>query len=249
MHRLLPRFFVTISTAILAIVLTGFARTLYLRGLFGPPPIPVHLYVHGALLTAWFALVVTQTTLVRRRAVAAHRRLGLAGVGVGAALVVTSAIVTLRFAGRVMHAPTAADVSLSVAMGFGPDAPLVRLAAIALWGNLTSLAVFAVLLGGAVALRRRSHVHKRLMVAASLSILPPAIARIARWPGLGGDLGPLVPVVMLLLVSAMVGFDLYTRRRVHGATLVGVGLVALGFLASGFIAGSDIGQSVLGHLE
>jgi hypothetical protein len=74
------RFFVAMAAAILALVLVGFARTLDLRALFDVPPIPAYLYVHGALLTAWFALVVAQTALIRHASVATHRRLGVVGV-------------------------------------------------------------------------------------------------------------------------------------------------------------------------
>jgi uncharacterized membrane protein YozB (DUF420 family) len=242
------RFFVAMSAAILAIVLVGFAPTLYLRELLDVPPIPVYLYVHGALLTAWFVLVVAQTALIRRGAVATHRLLGAAAFFVGVAVVVVSAIVTFRLVGRILHTPAEPDVHLSVMMGLGADRPLIGLAAIALWGNLTSLLTFTVLLGCAVVMRNRGDVHKRLMMLASLSLLPPAIARISRWPGLGGDLGPCVPIVLLVLLSAMVCFDLYTRRNVHRATLVGGGLVVLGIVASTVVARSDFGLSVLRRL-
>ncbi len=242
------RFFVAISAAVLAVVLVGFAPTLYLRVLLDVPPIPVYLYVHGALLTAWFVLLVAQTALIRSGSVATHRRLGAAGVSVGAAVIVVSALVTLRLVDRIMHAPTQPDMNLSAIMGFGTERPLLGLAATALWGNLTSLVVFTLLLGCAVLMRNRGDVHKRLMILASLSILPPAIARISRWPGLGGDLGPFVPIVMLLLLSAMVSFDLYTRRRVHWATLVGGGFVTLGIVAGSVAARSDLGLWMLRRL-
>ncbi len=239
------RFFLAIAGAILAIVLVGFAPTLYLRALFDVPAIPGLLYLHGTLLTAWFALVVTQAALVRAGNVALHRRLGVAGVALGVALVIVSTVVTLRFVDRVLHAPTAMDSDLSVALGFGAQAPLLGIAATALWGNLTSLTMFSVLVCCAVLARRRGDVHKRLMVLASVSILAPAIARISRWPGLGGDLGPLVPSVFLSLLFAMVGFDLFARRRVHWVTVVGGGFVVLGIVGSTLVATSPFGLRVL----
>ncbi len=151
-------------------------------------------------------------------------------------------------ADRIIHTPTAVDIQLSVSTGFGRDTPLLGLGSTALWGNLTSLVIFSVLLGSAVLLRRRSDAHKRLMIFASLSILPPAIARISRWPGLGGDLGPLVPLVILLFLSVMVGFDLHTRRRVHRATVVGGGLLVLGIVTGGVMARSELGLWVLRRL-
>jgi hypothetical protein len=243
-----PPFFVAVSGALLAIVAVGFGPTLYLRVLFDVLPIPAYLYVHGALLTAWFALVVTQAALVHGRRVSTHRRLGWVGVCLGVAVVLASAVVTVRFAERIMRAPGPGDVNLSVMMGFGSQEPLVELAATALWGNLLSLATFTVLVGCAVLMRTRVDAHGRFMLLASLSILPPAVARVSRWPGLGGDLGPLVPIVMLLLLSSMVGFDLYRSRRVHWATLTGGGLIVLGIVAGTLLARSDLGVSVVRRL-
>jgi hypothetical protein len=53
------------STVTLVIVLAGFARTLYLRPVFQPQPIPAHLYVHGLVLTSWFVWLWVQTLLVQ----------------------------------------------------------------------------------------------------------------------------------------------------------------------------------------
>jgi hypothetical protein len=52
MKRRRSRFFVVMSIVLLLIVFTGFSRTFYLRAFFDVPPIPAHVYLHGALLTA-----------------------------------------------------------------------------------------------------------------------------------------------------------------------------------------------------
>ena len=46
------------------IVFAGFARTFYLKGLFGTPPLPNLLVFHGVVMTAWIALVIGQVALV-----------------------------------------------------------------------------------------------------------------------------------------------------------------------------------------
>lgn len=53
---------------------------LYPRALFDVPPTPVHLFVQGAVLTAWFILVVAQAALIRSGGVRMHRRMGSVGV-------------------------------------------------------------------------------------------------------------------------------------------------------------------------
>ncbi len=227
------------SVAILSIVLVGFAPTFYLRPLLVEPPIPFYVYVHGALLTAWFVLLLTQTSLIRVGRVENHRRLGVVGGVIGISVLIASLIVTLRFVSRVQHAGFELDTS-----GFGSGVPVPVLAATALWGNLASLVAFSGLLCCAVLLRNRPDTHKRLMVLASISILAPAIARISRWPGLGGDLGPLVPIVVFLLLATMAGFDLYALRHVHRATLVGGGFVVLSIIVGLTLAASDFGIAI-----
>jgi hypothetical protein len=84
------RFFVGMSIVLLLIVLVGFSRTFYLRAFFDVPPIPPHVYVHGAILTAWFALFCLQTSLVAGGRSDLHQRLGVVGVGLGIAVIVAT---------------------------------------------------------------------------------------------------------------------------------------------------------------
>jgi hypothetical protein len=48
----------------------GFARTYYLKGLFGTPALPgLLVHLHGIVMTSWVVLFVTQVWLVAARAV------------------------------------------------------------------------------------------------------------------------------------------------------------------------------------
>ncbi len=77
-HR--SRYFQTMSLVLFAFVLLGFARTLFLRPLFHVPPMAGwYLYLHGAVLTSWFAAFVAQTSLVAARRTDLHRRLEIVG--------------------------------------------------------------------------------------------------------------------------------------------------------------------------
>jgi hypothetical protein len=50
------------------VVLLGFARTYYLKGLFATPAIPNRLvHIHGIVMTSWVLLFVVQVGLVARR--------------------------------------------------------------------------------------------------------------------------------------------------------------------------------------
>jgi hypothetical protein len=86
----------------------------------------------------------------------------------------------------------------------------------------------------------------RLMLIATLTILGPAAARIGSW---GGLFVPLTRTAVLGLVAALIVHDLWTRRRVHIATILGLMLligVNIAFAASG--VGPAIVAYRLAHL-
>ncbi|HEX4912867.1 MAG TPA: hypothetical protein VFV51_02865, partial [Vicinamibacterales bacterium] len=76
-----------------ALTLVGFGPTFYFRWWFGPTTtvtgvtaLSPFTYFHGALFTAWVALFIVQTSLIAARRVAVHRRLGVAGAVLAAAM-------------------------------------------------------------------------------------------------------------------------------------------------------------------
>src|SRR5678815_4136309 len=86
---------------------SGFARTYYLRLVSGGPtatlsggPFTTAFHVHGALFTAWVLLFIVQTALISSRRVAVHRRLGIAGAVLAAAMVAAGALVAVSAAAR-----------------------------------------------------------------------------------------------------------------------------------------------------
>lgn len=237
-------FFFTLSVAILLIVLIGFAPTLYLRPLFAVPAIPGYVYLHGAVLTSWFVWFVVQTSLIRTGGIAQHRRLGVVGAVLGLVVIVASLIVTVGVVSRMTGAGLDLDADMS-ALGVGTGAPIVAFLSMAVWGNAASVLTFAVLLGAAILLRRRSETHKRLMLLASLSIVAPAIARISRWPGLGGDMGPFVPIVLAFLLAALLAYDFASTGRIHRATLTGGSFAIITAGIGQTIGASAFGQTIV----
>src|ERR1041384_3651865 len=96
------RFFAGMSAVTLFIVLSGFARTLYLRPVFQPVPIPRYLFLHGIVLTSWFVWFFIQTVLIQSRQVALHRRLGVVGAVLAVAVPFAGLLATSRVVGRVV---------------------------------------------------------------------------------------------------------------------------------------------------
>jgi hypothetical protein len=211
-------FHVTLAVAITGAVVLGFARTFFLRSWFpewaqvhgAPEPI---FYVHGALFTGWFVLLMVQPLLVARRRIDLHRKLGWAGAVVAVAMVVIGTYASLIAARR----PT----------GF-IDIPMPPLQFLVV--PLSLIALFAIFVGLAIANRKRPQHHKRYMLLASIALIE---AGVGRWPFAIMEASPLPGYSMIqlgvdLFLVPMVLWDLATRGRVHPVTLWGgVALVAM----------------------
>ncbi len=205
-------FYTTMAVTMAATVFVGFSPSYYLR-LFdtGPQttvsggPFTTLVHLHGAIFTAWVLLFVLQTALVASRRVATHRRLGVAGVVLAAAMVVVGTSTALATAAR-GGAPVGID-------------PIAFLAI-----PLTDMVLFAGFVTSAVILRRNREAHKRLMLLAYASIL---VAAVARMPGVL-PLGPLgfFALTFLFIVAGVI-YDWLSRGRVHRVYLIGGAIFAI----------------------
>jgi hypothetical protein len=223
-------FFAVAHTALLAIVLVGFAPTFYLRAFFDTPPIPVVLYVHGAILTLWFSLTVVQGWLARAGRgtpdlMRWHRILGYSGALFAAIVVVSGLGATARMAGR-LSSPT------------DPENVIV-------WGNYFTLVVFGTFVAFAVLLRKRPEAHRRLTLFASISIIGAALARFPLWPTFASGIDAARNFAiggLLVMLAAVIAHDIVTRRKPHPVTWIGAlaifasiaAAVALGLSQTGF---------------
>lgn len=183
------------------IVLAGFARTYYLKGLFSTPPIPSRfVHFHGIVMTAWVALFIVQVSLVAKRRTKTHQRLGVLGAVLAALVVVVGTLTALYAAAR----------------GHTPGPPALQFLVV----PLGDMVVFGILVGAALYYRRRLDVHKRLMLLAAVNMLAPAIARIPlSFIANGGPLAFFGLTDLCLL--AFIAFDTIRHRRLHPAFLWG----------------------------
>jgi hypothetical protein len=238
-------FFFGMSVLLLLIVLIGFSPTLYLRAFRDLPTLPGHLYLHGTILTGWFAWLVLQASLIRANRVGLHQRLGAIGALLGLAVVFAGPLATFNVVPRIRDAGFDLDMDISALGidGLGSGVSIARFATGVVWINIASAATFAVLLLAAILLRRRPRAHKRLMLLASISIVGPALARISRWPVLGGEQGPFIPLALLVLLLAVVLHDVISTKRVHPATLLGATFTILMNVAAGSISATEFGQA------
>lgn len=192
-------FYLGVATLAILIVFVGFSRTYYLKSIFGRPPLSFLTHLHGALFTSWLLMFATQALLVIGRRTDLHRRLGVAG-GVLAALMIP--------VGTAMGIVSARRDSL---LSPGSSRPLEALVI-----PFFDILVFAVLVGCAFIHWRTPQNHKRLMVLATIALLPAAFARfpfhfVAQY-------GPLAffGLADLIAIACLV-YDTVVFRRLHPA--------------------------------
>ncbi len=161
-HAFDRRLFLAAAVLFPLIVLLGFAPTYYLKGLFGGRPLPsAYVHVHGLTMSAWVLLFIVQVRLISEKSIRLHQRLGYAGIGLAALVILTGIPVAIR-------AAKYGSVSAP------PDIPPLAFMLI----PLVDLVVFGLLFGAAVYYRKQAAAHKGLMLLAAIGLLPPAVARI-----------------------------------------------------------------------
>lgn len=198
-------FYAAMAMAVAIIVFVGFARTYYLRSYFGTPPLRPLLHLHGIVFTSWLVLFLTQTALVAANRIAVHRRLGIAGAVLCALMVVIGAATAILTTKPVVVPPGQPSPLSFLTIPFG------------------DLLVFSGLVMAGLYYRQRGDVHKRLMLLATLSILPPAIARLpVAFIEQTGSLA-VFGLADLFIVLCLI-YDYWAHGRLHRATVAG-GLV------------------------
>ena len=216
-------FYVWMAAVCTLIAFGGFAPTYWLQlgpGTFVGEPL---LHLHAALFSAWPLFLLVQTTFAARGRIQRHRAWGLFGISLATSMVLVG------FA-------TADEVLVKrLTAGFGDRARAFHIV------STSMIALFGGFVVAAIAYVRRPEVHKRLMLLATVSMIPPAIARlffavnVGVGPGLRPGLGPprtvdsvmIAALVADALIVAGVIYDLRTRGRVHPAYVIG-GLIIVG---------------------
>ena len=218
------RFFTGMAVAAALTVFVGFAPTYYLRGVYGGPPLPTLVHVHGVVSTCWILLFLTQTSLIAARRTDLHRRLGIAGAVLAVVVVVIGYLTAIEGARRGVTPP-------------GGPPPLAFLAV-----PIGTIAAFAVLVTAGLYHRPRSDIHKRLMLLATIAVLTPALARIGRMLDTGGPPLAIGGTCGFVLVCML--YDRASRGRVHPAFLWGGWFLMLSLPARFAMARTEAWRSV-----
>ena len=201
------QFYLAVTLVLIALVVRGFWGTYFGQLLGGGATRHWVIHLHGAIFSGWMLLLLAQVLLAATGRVRLHRRLGTAGIGYGALVLVAGLVVS--FVSPVMH----------VRAG---EWPLDRAAAFMLL-PLVDMVLFGGFFGAAIAYRGRPEVHKRLILAATIALAFAAVGRMfdSAWPFLVVWLAPLV---------AAMAFDVFSSGRVHPTSVVSLAVLALAFV-------------------
>jgi len=191
---------------------------------------------HAVLMSAWLILYLIQTLLAANGGIALHKRLGVAGALIAAAAVVTGFAATMAMVRR--------GFDLSGDLSRPPNNSALDAAIF----QFSNLAIFSILVGTALVVRRRRHLHKRLMAFAVIETLMAApLGHLVGHFGL-----PVLTFVLwgLGVLVAFLAHDIGTAKRVQPVTLIlGLGLVALANLEAIVIGPSARWHRVLEWLK
>jgi len=188
--------FVAILTAL--IVFAGFARTFYLNSLFAKLQLPSLFILHGVVFSSWLAILVTQSVLISTRQIRVHKKLGYASIAIVIAMFILGWIMSLQAAQR----------------GFTPPGGPPPLAFLAF--QLLGLVLFTAIICAGYLLRNRPETHKRLMIAGTVTILTPALARVFLLFNNNAIIFKAAGVQLGILLACM-AYDYFARKRINAA--------------------------------
>jgi hypothetical protein len=195
-------FYTAMAFAISAGVFAGFFRTYFGSKFFGGPSLPFWVHVHGAVFTLWILFYLLQNLLALSGGMRLHRQLGFIGGALAAGVVILGLLVTLR------------EVREGRAFPF-PDIYAV------LAVSTAQMILFALMVGGALVLKKEPEAHKRLILMSTQLFFFPAFGRLLN--------GINVTTLALALCFYLAGpvYDLIRLRRIQWAYAAGVPLLIL----------------------
>jgi hypothetical protein len=227
------RFFFWMAAAMLILNVIGFAPSYFLKSLFETPVLSLRTHVHGIVFSAWFVVLMTQVSLIARHQKRRHRQLGALAMFLAIAMVILG-LVILYYRALQYHS---GERSLEGT-------------ALVVWGNLSFLAGFVTFVGLGFRFRRQAAIHKRLMLLASIAMMPQALGRIGYMPSFQIVDGFLNNVLYgfggyLLLLLAMLIHDRISEGRFYPVTVWGVLALVPANIVAMLISRTEFGKALI----
>ncbi len=203
------QFYSWLAIVLAAIVFLAFTRNYWAPIAGGTLHLPRAVHIHAVLFFIWMIFFVVQTALVARGRVSVHREMGLLGISIATAMVITGVVAT--------------TVSLKAGLA-GPKPEFARLANVL---GMFAMVLFSLFIALAIANIRKPDRHKRFMVLATFSILQAAIARVIQLiPAISFPQRTTIGAVVVdVLLLAVIAFDTRIHRRLHPVYVLGFALL------------------------
>lgn len=193
-------FHLGMAIAFLITAVLGFGPTYFFKPIHPSPPLSPLLHVHAMAFTAWLLLLIVQSGLVRADRVDLHKRLGILGGVLAAAMVVLGLMASINGARRGVQADGMVPLAFMI-FPFGQTL---------LFGGFVGLALWK---------RRQPELHRRFILLGTVCLLTPALSRMV-----GKQPLPAVLLTVAFVVVAMI-HDWKTRRRVHLVYILGAVII------------------------
>ena len=206
-RSLRPSFYFWIAFVMALYVFGGFSLAALQRYLLADPRVrPATVHLHGITFISWMTLLVVQAWLINVKNVALHRSLGTFGIALGTAVLCTGALITV------------------VGMGnANPGAPFFY---DLMYLSLMALGGFGVLFTLAMRSVRDPENHRRLILFATIPLLPPGINRTYQVLGQLDYLPVLATyLTMAAIAAAILIHDWRTNGKLTFASKIGGAIV------------------------
>lgn len=240
------RFYVWMAGICLVVPLLAFAPTYYLQLPAGTVVGTRGLHLHALIFTVWPMFFALQTWFAVTGRVRSHRAWGIAGVSLGTVLILSGLTSAIR----------QLDANLSAGYGDGATAFAIV--------PMSQMMLFAGTFAAALVKRGQPAFHKRLMLMATIALLPAALVRIpfALLVGFGPGLRPgngvapppvAFPAVValladLLIVAAML-YDWRRHGKPHRAYVIGGALFFMAHLLVAPLSSTSAWRAVADFLR
>lgn len=192
------------------------------------------IIVHAISLVLWLILFVVQTFLVQTKSFRLHRRLGTAS------MLLAAIVVVLGYATAVAMLRRGFDISGELGGRMSADKE-----AQGFLFPVLDITEFGLLVMAGYFVRYRAAAHKRLMLFATVAMLPAPFAHlVGHNPALGAN--PAIMLVFLLgSVVASGVYDIVRFRRIHPVSLwLGLGLFVVDLLCAIVVGPSSAWQAI-----
>ena len=207
------------SFVVMAILcLGGFVPTFYLRPVYHTDPLPIWMHFHGVIYTLWYLIGIVQAWLILKNKRVLHQELGVVAAIVAFSAFIITFVGVAYLIGTGGHATGGAKFSLILTTGF------------------------TLCIAVAIYYRRKTHLHRQLMLIGTALLTIPGFDRLLRiiiQPSVPDFSTPDAQKIVLGCGAVYFAYMLYREIKQFGRPTVslpvGFACIALGgFLGASF---------------